>query len=100
MSTRSLPPTDHYTLEFQNIQLLRGSIEDTTHFHYMQTGGGAVIMAKDGKSSTRAPDPKKPQTETLYLVLLTDVTYIKSLIEIQEADVEELKQVAAACPTV
>ncbi|CAF0806513.1 unnamed protein product, partial [Didymodactylos carnosus] len=98
MSTRSLPPTDQYTLAFENIQVLRGILEDTTHFHYMQTGGGAMIMSKDGKTSTRAPDPKKPQTDKLYLALLTDTTYIRHLIEIQEEDVEEIKQIAAASP--
>jgi len=98
MSTRSLPPTDHYTLEFDQIDQIQGSkIEnDEPQFHYMQTGsGGQIPDAKTGKMIP-APEPKRPKQGQLYLALLNQPQQIKQLVEITEADIDTLRQAAAS----
>jgi len=97
MSTRSLPPTDHYTLEFEKYDQIRGSSiqSDEPHFHYMQTGSGGQIMDPKTHKLVPAPEPKRPKIGQLYLALLNDPQQIKQLVEITEEDIESLRQAAA-----
>ena len=97
MSTRSLPPIDTYTLEFEKFDQLYGEkIEtDEPHFHYMQTGKGGQVVDPKTHKLIPAPEPKRPKVGQLYLALLDDSRQIKELVEIVEDDIELLKQTAA-----
>lgn len=97
MSTRSLPPTDHYTLEFEKYdQILGEKIEnDEPHFHYMQTGSGGQITDPKTHKLVPAPEPKRPKIGQLYLALLNEPQQVKQLIEINDNDIDSLRQAAA-----
>mgnify|MGYP006892786929 CR=1 FL=1 len=97
MSTRSLPPTDHYTLEFDKYDQIRGSrIEnEEPFFHYMQTGSGGQIKDPKTQKLVPAPEPKRPRIDQLYLVLLNEPQQIKQLIEINSDDIESLRKAAS-----
>ncbi|CAF2764625.1 unnamed protein product [Rotaria sp. Silwood2] len=97
MSTRSLPPTIHYTLEFDKFDQIRGSpIEhEEPHFHYMQTGGGGQVPDPKTHRLVAAPEPKRPRIGQLYLALLNEPQQIKQLVEITEEDIESIKKAAA-----
>ena len=97
MSTRSLPPTDHYTLEFDKYDQIRGSRikNEEPHFHYMQTGSGGQVMDPKTHRLVPASEPKRPRIDQLYLVLLNEPQQIKQLIEITPDDIDALRQVAA-----
>jgi hypothetical protein len=94
MSTRSLPPTDHYTLEFEKFEQIRGSTieKDESHFHYMQTGSGGQITDPKTHKLVPAPEPKRPKVGQLYLALLNEPQQIKQLVEITEDDIDSLRQ--------
>ena len=96
MSTRSLPPTDHYTLEFEKFDQIRGAaIEDEEpRFHFMQTGSGGQITDPKTRKRVPAPEPKRPQIGQLYLALLNEPQQIKQLVEITENDIASLRQAA------
>jgi hypothetical protein len=96
MSTRSLPPTIHFTLEFQTYEQILGPHfeKEEPLYHYMQTGcGGPLINPKTGKL-VAPPEPKRPQIGQLYLALLNEPEQIKQLIEIQIDDIDILRQAA------
>ncbi|CAF1209406.1 unnamed protein product [Rotaria sp. Silwood1] len=97
MSTRSLPPTNHYTLEFDKFDQVRGSpIEhEEPHFHYMQTGSGGQISDPKTHRLVPAPEPLRPRIGQLYLALLNEPQQIKQLVEITQDDVDAIKKVAA-----
>ena len=97
MSTRSLPPTDHYTLEFEKIdQILGAPIEnEEPHFHYMQTGSGGQVTDPKTHKLVPAPEPKRPKTGQLYLALLNQPQQVKQLVEITEADINSLREFAS-----
>ena len=96
MSTRSLPPTDHYTLEFgQYEQILGPKIEnEDSNFHYMQTGSSGQITDPKTHRLVPAPEPKRPKIGQLYLALLNEPQQIKQLVEITENDIDSLRQAA------
>jgi len=96
MSTRSLPPTVHYTLEFEKYEQILGvHIEnEEPHFHYMQTGSGGQIIDPKTHKLIPAPEPKRPQIGQLYLALLNEPQQIKQLVEITIDDIDALKQAA------
>jgi hypothetical protein len=96
MSTRSLPPTDHYTLEFEKIDQIRGIPIDNIepHYHYMQTGSGGQIIDPKTQRLIPAPEPKRPRVGQLYLALLDEPQQIKQLIEITTDDIDSLRQAA------
>ncbi|CAF2626662.1 unnamed protein product [Rotaria sp. Silwood2] len=96
MSTRSLPPTVHYTLEFDKYeQILGAPIEnDESHFHYMQAGSGGQITDPKTHKLVPAPEPKRLQVDQLYLALLNEPQQIKQLVEITADDVDALRQAA------
>lgn len=97
MSTRSLPSTVHYTLEFETFDQIRGKpfTKDEPLFHYMQTGMGIPLINPKTKKVIPQPEPKRPQIGQLYLALLNDPQQINQLIEIKEEDIEPLRQAAA-----
>jgi hypothetical protein len=96
MSTRALPPTDHYTLEFEKTDQIRGPPmqNEEPHYHYMQLGSGGQIKDPKTNKLVPAPEPKRPKTGQLYLALLDEPRQIKQLIEITEEDIEPLRQAA------
>src|SRR5579871_4966634 len=98
MSTRSLPPTVLYTLEFNKFEQIRGKPihNDEPQFHYMQTGGGNQIMDPKTHKLVPAPEPKRPQLGQLYLALLNEPQQIKQLVEITPDDIDSLRAAAAA----
>ncbi|CAF0724265.1 unnamed protein product [Adineta steineri] len=96
MSTRSLPPIVHYTLEFDKYEQIRGiPIEnEEPHFHYMQTGSCGQIIDPNTHRLIPAPEPKRPKIDQLYLALLNDSRQIKQLVEITTDDIDLLRQLA------
>ena len=94
MSTRSLPPLDHYTLEFEQHEQIRGRpIEnEEPQFHYMQQGSGGQIVDPKTRKLIPAPEPKRPRVGQLYLVLLDDPRQIKQLVEITPDDFDSLRE--------
>ncbi|CAF0994266.1 unnamed protein product [Rotaria sp. Silwood1] len=96
MTTRSLTPTIHYTVEFEKYEQIRGTPinNDEPHFHYMQTGSGGQITDPKTHKLVAAPEPKRLQVGQLYLALLNEPQQIKQLVEITEDDVDELRQAA------
>jgi len=96
MSTRALPPTVHYTLEFEKYeQILGRHIEnEEPHFHYMQTGSGGQIIDPKTHKLIPAPEPKRPQIGQLYLALLNEPQQIKQLVEITIDDIDSIRKAA------
>ena len=84
MSTKSTPPTDFYTLEFEQYDQIRGKPmeKDEPQFHYMQTGSGGQIVDPKTKKLIPAPEPKRPKVGQLYLALLDEIMEIE-LREVQ-----------------
>ena len=96
MSTRSLPSTVHYTLEFETYDQIRGKIfkKDEPLFHYMQTGMAVPLINPKTRKVIPQPELKRPMIGQLYLALLNDPQQIIQLIEIKEEDIDELRQAA------
>ena len=96
MSTKSLPPTDFYTLEFEQYEQIRGTPIDKEEpqFHYMQQGSGGQIVDPKTKKLVPAPDPKRPKSGQLYLALLDEPRHITQLIEVTTDDIDALKEAA------
>jgi hypothetical protein len=96
MSTKSLPPTDFYTLEFEQFDQIRGTAIDKEEpqFHYMQTGSGGQIVDPKTKKLVPAPDPKRPKSGQLYLALLDEPKHITQLVELTTDDIEAIKEAA------
>lgn len=96
MSTRSLPSTVHYTLEFETYDQIRGKPfkKDEPLFHYMQTGMAVPLINPKTRKVIPQPELKRPQIGQLYLALMNDPQQILQLIEIKEDDIDELRQVA------
>jgi hypothetical protein len=97
MSTRALPPTDTYTLEFDKLDQLYGLPiqNEEPHFHYLQTGSGGQIVDPKTHKLVPAPEPKRPKIGQLYLALLDSPQQIKQLVEIKEDDIDALRKVAS-----
>jgi hypothetical protein len=101
ISTRSMPPTNHYKLKLQNIRPLRGSVT-ATEFSYHQTGAGGfhrqIIRNPDG--SNRISDAgqeeqvKEPTGGVTYLACSSDGQHINSLVELDNNTIAELLQSA------
>ena len=96
MSTKSLPPTVHYTLEFKEYEQIRGTTieSEEPNFHYMQTGSGGQVIDPKTHKFIPAPEPKLPQIGQLYLALLNEPQQIKQLVEITTDDMDSLRQAA------
>lgn len=97
MSTRALPPTDTYTLEFDTFDQLYGSPiqNEEPHFHYLQTGSGGQIVDPKTHKLVPAPEPKRPKIGQLYLALLDSPQQIKQLVEITADDIESIRKAAS-----
>lgn len=97
MSTRSLPPTDTYTLEFEKYEQLYGDqiVNDEPHFHYQQTGSGGQTVDPKTHKLVPAPEPKRPKVGQTYLALLDAPQLIKLLVEITEDDIASIREAAA-----
>lgn len=97
MSTRSLPPLDTYTLEFEKFQQLYGDEihNEESHFHYQQTGSGGQIVDPKTHKLKPAPDPKRPKIGQTYLALLDSSQLIKQLVEITDDDIDSIRKAAA-----
>ena len=96
MSTRSLVPTIHYTLEFETYDQIRGATieNEEPHFHYMQSGSGGQTIDPKTRRFLPAVEPKHLQIGQLYLALLDEPQQIKQLVEITIDDIESLRQLA------
>jgi hypothetical protein len=96
MSTRALPPTVHYTLEFEKYEQILGAHikNEEPHFHYMQAGSRGQIIDPKTHKLIPAPEPKRPQIGQLYLALLNEPQQIKQLVEITTDDIDALRQAA------
>jgi hypothetical protein len=96
ISTRSMPPINHYKLRLQNIQPLRGSVS-ATEFSYHQRGAGLfrqqLIRNPDG-SSTAIDDEqeqvKEPTAGVTYLACSSDGQHINTLVELDHNTIEQL----------
>lgn len=97
MSTRSLPPLDTYTLEFEKFEQLYGEQiqNDEPHFHYQQTGSGGQIVDPKTHKLKPAPEPKRPKTGQIYLALMDSPQMIKQLVELNEDDLDSIRKAAA-----
>lgn len=97
MSTRSLPPLDTYTLEFEKFEQLYGEPirNEESHFHWQQTGSGGQIVDPKTHKLKPAPEPKRPKTGQIYLALLDSPQLIKQLVELNEDDLDSIRKAAA-----
>lgn len=101
ISTRSMPPINHYKLKLQNIRNLRGSVS-TIEFGYQQRGAGGggfhrnLILNSDGSESTSAErqeqQVKEPTVGLTYLACSSDGQHINTLIELDNNTIEQLLQ--------
>ncbi|CAF4416296.1 unnamed protein product, partial [Adineta steineri] len=97
ISTRSLPPINHYKLRLQNIRPLRGSVS-TTEFSYHQHGAGQflqrIIQNPDGSETIldegEQKQVKEPVAGLTYLVCLSDGHHINTLVELDNSTIEQL----------
>ncbi|CAF0921060.1 unnamed protein product [Adineta steineri] len=96
-STKSIPPRDYYTLEFEKYDQIRGRPIDQEEplFHYMQIGSGGQVTDPKTKKLVPIPDPKKPKVNQLYLALSDEPKQIAQLVEITEDDIDSLREAVA-----
>ncbi|UJR37564.1 hypothetical protein I4U23_030265 [Adineta vaga] len=100
LSTRSMPPIDHYKLRFQNIRSLRGSINGT-EFDYQQRGSNGqgmlrIIQNPDGSETiandTQEKEVREPTSGLTYLACISDGQFISTLVELDNNTIEQLLQ--------
>jgi hypothetical protein len=89
ISTRSMPPINHYKLRFQNIRSLRGSVS-ATEFSYQQRGAGhfhqQIFQNPDGSGTISDEDQvKEPTRGVTYLACCSDGQHISTLVELDNA---------------
>ncbi|CAF1022031.1 unnamed protein product [Rotaria sordida] len=97
MSTRSMPPINHYRLRFENIQPLRGSVS-TTEFSYHQRGADYVsqqIIQNPNSSETMSDQRqqeqvKEPTAGLTCLACSSDGQHINTLVELDNNIIEQL----------
>jgi hypothetical protein len=97
ISTRSMPPTNHYKLRFQQIRPLRGDVS-ATEFSYHQLGASCFqqrpmlnpegVAALMGKSHDEGV--KEPTVGVTYLACSTDGDHVHSLVELDNTTMEQL----------
>ena len=94
ISTRSMPPINHYKLRFQHIRSLRGSVS-AQEFSYHQRGGGFTHRHRnsdDSEASSSEEHVKEPTAGVTYLACLSDDQHINTLVELDQNTVEQLVQ--------
>lgn len=97
VSTRSMPPTNHYKLRFQQIRPLRGDVSGT-EFSYHQRGAGFFqqpLVPNPGGAATptsRSPEEqvKEPTAGVTYLACSSDGHHVNSLVELDNRTMEQL----------
>jgi hypothetical protein len=94
ISTRSMPPINHYKLIFQNIRSLRGSVS-TTEFGYHQQGKGfgrpqMIQNAAGSGTSFNEEQVKEPTAGVTYLACTSDGQHINTLVELDHQTIEQL----------
>jgi hypothetical protein len=82
ISTRSMPPINHYKLRLQNIRSLRGSVS-TTEFSYHQHGSETTLDEEQ---------VKEPTVGLTYLACSSDGQHINTLVELDNNTIEQLLQ--------
>jgi hypothetical protein len=86
ISTRSMPPTNHYKLRFQQIQHVRGTVS-ATEFSYHQRGAGLLDRENNhGHGHTT----KEPTVGMIYLACSSDGQHINSLVELDNHMIEQI----------
>jgi len=76
---KSMPPINTYKLMFVNIRLLRGTIS-STEFSYQQKG------------AHQQEEEKEPTIGHTYMACLSDKKHVKTLVEVDNDDCEEILQ--------
>ncbi len=93
ISTRSIPPINHYKLRLKNIRSLRGSVS-ATEFGYHQRGAGLIrqnILNPDGSQTTLDEEQvKEPTVGLTYLACSSDGQHINTLVELDNNTIEQL----------
>jgi len=96
ISTRSIPPINHYKLRLKNIRSLRGSVS-ATEFSYHQHGAGLfhqnIIQNPAGSETILDREQvKEPTTGLTYLACSSDGQHINTLVELDNNTIEQLLQ--------
>ena len=101
ISTRSMPPINHYKLKLENIRTLRGSVS-TTEFTYHQLGAELFhqkIVSNLEDSDTILDEEQQeqkqilePATGSTYLACSCDGQHIRTLVELDNDSIEQLIQ--------
>lgn len=90
ISTRSLPPINHYKLRLENIRCLRGSVAGS-EFSYRQHGaysGHRDLLEAEEEEEVH----KEPTIGVTYLACSSDVQHINTLVELDNNTIEQLLQ--------
>lgn len=98
ISTRSMPPIQHYQIKFKNIQPLRGSQFGTEQFHYQQHGAGLMGRAPvpiiqgiaQAGSANEFQQVKYPTEGVQYLACLQSESNIDVLVELDPEMMNQL----------
>jgi len=85
ISTRSLPPINHYRLKLENLRFLRGSLAGI-EFSYQQHG------ASLGQPNLPLEVVKEPAVGVTYLACLNNDQHINVLVELDNNTIEQLLQ--------
>ena len=98
ISTRSMPPINHYKLRLENIRSLRGSVS-TTEFGYHQRGGvffrPNLVLNPEGSETSLDQEEdqvKEPTVGVTYLACSGDGQHIDTLVELDQNTIEQLLQ--------
>ena len=92
ISTRSMPPTNHYKLRFQQIRALRGAVS-ATEFSYHQRGAGLLLQPmgpNSGGATAQEEQVKEPTAGVTYLACSSDGQHVNSLVELDNKTMEQL----------
>lgn len=99
ISTRSMPPINHYRLRFQHIRPLRGSVS-ASEFSYQQQGAGLLrpnlLLNLAGSAASwnnqTEEETKEPTVGVTYLACSSDGQHINTLVELDDNTIEKLLQ--------
>lgn len=92
ISTRSLPPINHYKLRLENIRCLRGSVAGN-EFSYQQRGTSVGRHNLRLNTDNQIEDEvKEPLVDGTYLACSSDSQHINTLVELDSNTIEELLQ--------
>jgi hypothetical protein len=91
-------PNNSYRLTFENIKVVRGSLDKTTdgsHFEYRQSPKGLKFKIEDEndeqiKQAAEDDEVKEPKEGKTYVAILTNPDHIDVLVEIDPHDISEI----------